>query len=99
MILVRMVFQVKWGRMDELLAQRPKMEALRAELGLGKMRVMTDLGGPMFTFVQEAEVDSIEQWQQQSQAMFSNPRWQEVMANMPDVFESGRTEFYTILDT
>ncbi len=98
MILVRMVFQVKWGRIDEVLAQLPKMQAAREELGLRKARVMTDLGGPMFTLVQEMEVESLDQSTQERQKLFSSPKWQEVMASLPDVFESGRTEFYNIHD-
>jgi len=52
----------------------------------------------MFTLVQEIEVESLEQWQRQTQELFSNPEWQAMSARMPDVFESGRTEFYTIHD-
>jgi hypothetical protein len=98
MILVRMVFQVKFGKMDEVLAGMAQMRALGEQLGLPRPRLMTDLGGPMFTFVQEVEVASLDQWQQQSQNLFRDPQWQAATANMPDVFESGRTEFYTIHD-
>ncbi len=74
------------------------MREIGESMGMGKMRNMTDLGGPMFTLVQEREVESIEQFQQQMQALFSNPEWQAMAARMPDVFESGRTEFYNIHD-
>lgn len=98
MILVRTVFQVKWGKMDEVLAGMAQMRAIGEAMGMGNVRVMTDLGGPMFTLVQEREVESIEQSQQQMQALFKNPEWQAMAARMPDLFESGRTEFYNIHD-
>ncbi len=98
MILVRNVFQVKWNKMDEVLAGMAQMRSLSEDLGRPRQRVLTDLGGPMFTLVVEMEVESVDQWQQQQQQMFSDPKWQAAAANMPDVFESGRTEFYTIHD-
>ena len=98
MILVRMVFQVKFGKMDQVLTGMAKMRSITASMGLHSPRILTDLGGPMFTFVQEIEVESLDQWQRQNQELFSNPEWQAATASMPDVFESGRTEFYTIHD-
>src|ERR671932_1634488 len=96
MILVRTVFQVKWGKMDEVLAGMAEMRSLGERLGLRRGRVLTDLAGPMFTLVQEQEVESLDQWQRQREEMFRNPEWQAMAARMPDVFEAGRTEFYTI---
>ena len=96
MILVRTVFQVKWGKMDEVLAGMARMGSLSHDLGRPRPRLLTDLGGPMFTLVLELEVESLDQWQQQQ--MFHDPQWQAATASMPDVFESGRTEFYTFHD-
>jgi hypothetical protein len=98
MILVRTVLQVKWGKMDEVLSAMGEMRSLGSAAGMRGMRVLTDLGGPMFTLVQETEVESLDQWDQQRQAMFSNPDWQAMAARMPDLFEAGRTEFYNIHD-
>ena len=96
MILVRTVFQVKWGKMDEVLSAMAEMRAMGEAMGMPAGRILTDLGGQMFTFVQEFEVESLDQWQQGRQEMFSNPEWQAMAARMPDVFESGRVEFYNI---
>ena len=98
MILVRHVFQVKFGKMDAVLAGMAEMRAMGESLGLSQGRVLTDLSGPMFTLVQEVEVESLEAWQAGSQKMFSSPEWQGASTTMPDVFESGRVEFYTIHD-
>ena len=98
MILVRHVFQVKFGKMDAVLAGMAEMRAMGESLGLSQGRVLTDLSGPMFTLVQEVEVESLEAWQAGRQKMFSSPEWQGASTTMPDVFESGRVEFYTIHD-
>ena len=98
MILVRIVFQVKWGKMDEVLAGMGKMRSIGEKLGMPKPRILTDLSGPMFTLVQEMEVESLDQMEQNRRKMFGDPEWQAMSASMPDVFESGRTEFYNIHD-
>ena len=98
MILVRTVFQVKWGKMDEVLAGMAQMRSIGERLGMPRARILTDLGGPMFTLVQEMEVESLDQMEQNRRKMFSDPEWQAMAASMPDVFESGRTEFYNIHD-
>lgn len=98
MILVRIVFQVKWGRIDEVLAGMGQMRSIAERLGLPKARILTDLSGPMFTLVQEMEVESLDQMEQNRRKMFSDPERQAMSARMPDVFESGRTEFYNIHD-
>lgn len=95
MILVRTVFNVKWGKMDEVLAGMAQMRSIGGMQGRN-VRMLTDLSGPMFTLVQEMEFDSVDQWQQQRQQMFNSPEWQRATAQMPEVFESGRTEFYNI---
>ncbi len=98
MILVRTVFQVKWGRMDEVLAGMAQMRSINEAMGARGVRVLTDLGGPMFTLVQEMEVESLGEWEQKRGELFANPEFQAMAARMPDVFESGRTEFYNIHD-
>ncbi len=98
MIRVRMVFQVKWGKMDEVLAGMAQMRSIDDAMGARGVRVLTDLGGPMFTLVQEMEVESLDQMEQNRRKLFGDPEWQAMSASMPDVFESGRTEFYNIHD-
>ena len=95
MILVRHVFQTKWGKAHEVVEAFKKSEEIMGEK-YGRFRILTDLSGPFHTIIQEIEVESLAEWEQNRAEIFSNPEFQKVQAGMVDVFESGRAEFYTI---
>lgn len=95
MILVRDVFQAKYGMGDQLVQLFKEMFELMPDL-TGKMRVMTDLSGPFFTIVTETEVEDLAAWDAASRAEFANPNFGAWFARMQEVVESGRREFYTI---
>lgn len=96
MILVRNVFQLKWGKADEALALMGQFSSQAQAHGVRGLRIMTDLGGQMFTLVQEAEAESLSDWEEERGKMFADPEWQAMFARMNDLIESGRTEFYNI---
>ena len=98
MIVVRMVFQAKWGKSNEAVEEFAKMEpVMRRFVGPNaRMRVLTDLSGPFHTVVQEVEVESLAKWEQIRTAMFSAPEMQDMPADMEMPFDGGRTEYYTL---
>jgi len=98
MILVRIVFQTKWGRAQEVVDEFKQSEAMmrRVTGSNGRVRILTDLSGPFHTVVQEIEVESLAEWERQRAAMFSDPEFQQRQASSDLPFESGRLEFYTI---
>lgn len=98
MILVRLVFQAKFGHAADVVAEfKRSTDAFRnAGLHAGRVRVLTDLSGPFDTVVQEIEYDNYESFAADQQAMFSNPQLQEGMAGSRDLFTGGYKEFYTI---
>jgi hypothetical protein len=72
MILVRQVFQVKFGHMDEVLA------AVKAATNSGVSmsnitRVLTDISGNNFTLVFETKAESVDAYWAALQAMFKDP--------------------------
>jgi hypothetical protein len=101
MILVRLVFQTKWGKADEVVSMfKKEAELLRRLLGPNtRARILTDISGPFHTVVQELEVESLAKWEELRTAMFSDPEVQERQGE-PDgpaiPLLSGQTEFYTI---
>ena len=95
MILVRIVFQTKWGKAHEVVEAMKAMESLASEFG-GKMRILTDLSGPFHTVVQEIEVESLEEYAQTQAKLFSHPQFQKAQPLMEALIESGYREFYTI---
>jgi len=98
MIVVRFVFQTKWGKAQDVVDElKQNADSMRNFVGADvRVRILTDLSGPFHTVVQELEVESLAEWERLRQAMFSNPDFQNRQAseNMP--FESGHTEFYTL---
>ena len=95
MILVRYVFQVKWGRTHEVVAAFKKAEETMGEM-YGHSRILTDLSGQFNTVVQEIELESLAEWERGRAEIFAKPEFQKMMADTADLFESGRAEFYTI---
>src|SRR5437879_4920536 len=96
MILVRNIFQAKFGRAGEL-ANGFKESVRQINEGYGgKARIMTDLSGQFDTVVMEIEIESLALWEQRRATMFAEPDFQESFARTAGLIESGRAEFYTI---
>ena len=96
MILVRMVFQIKWGHVHEMVTDfKAFADIMRQESG-GRVRILTDLSGPFNRIVQEIEVESLAAWERQRAEIFSRPDFQEAQARNANLIESGWVEFYTI---
>jgi hypothetical protein len=98
MIVVRLVFQTKWGKAQEAVDEFARaVDVMRRITGTnGHVRILTDLSGPFHTVVQEIEVESLAKWEQLRAAMFANPEFQGAQSAMGIPFEGGRTEFYTL---
>lgn len=94
MILVRDVFQAKYGKGDELVAL---FKEIGGEWGPGFYgRVLTDLSGTFFTVVAEMEVESLAEWERRRAELFALPEFGEWFARMAPLVESGGREFYNI---
>lgn len=97
MILVRDVFQAKYGKGDELVRLFKEIyEMMGKESVRGDTMVLTDLSGPFFTVVTETKVESIEAFFANMREGFSRPEFAEWFERTTSLIESGRREFYTI---
>ena len=98
MIVVRFVFQAKWGQAGEVAKNYERgAEMMKKIVGLNaKMRLLTDLSGPFDTVVQELELESLAEWERVRSKIFSDPEFQEAQATSENPYISGRTEFYTL---
>jgi hypothetical protein len=94
MILVRSVFQAKYGKGGDLVAlfkeARQKWPESTAD------RVLTDASGPFFTVVVETEVESLAEWERRIAEIFALSEFGDWFARMTPLVESGRREFYNI---
>jgi hypothetical protein len=95
MILVRMVFQAKFGKAGELAAAFKAFGSSGAMPG-ANVRVFTDLSGPFDTVVQEIEAESLDAYQRSQAAMFADPKMRDLLGKTGDLIVSGHKEYYTI---
>jgi hypothetical protein len=95
MILVRDIFQAKYGKGDELVALFMEIGEKWGPAFYG--RVLTDLSGPFFTVVAEMEVESLAEWELRRAELFALPEFGEWFARMQPLVESGQREFYNIV--
>jgi hypothetical protein len=94
MILVRDVFQAKYGKGDELVALFKEARAhWPTQYG---DRILTDASGSFYTVVTETPMQSLAEWERRIAEVFSLPEFGEWFARMTPLVESGRREFYHI---
>lgn len=100
MLLARQVFQAKYGRGDELVALFQDFNSrMREEDGTTpQFRIMTDVSGPFFTVVTDAEVESLAAWEGTFQEAMSRPWMEEWFSRMMPLVESGSREFFNIVE-
>jgi pyruvate dehydrogenase complex dehydrogenase (E1) component len=94
MILVRTVFQAKFGKANELVASLK--EAGQQFDEPVQQRILTDLSGPFDTVVLEIEAESLADWERRRAELFASPQFGALSARMNALIESGRNEYYTI---
>jgi hypothetical protein len=95
MILVRHVFQAKYGRGDELVGAMKELRQLMPQV---PGRLLTDLSGTFFTVVSEFEVASLAEWEMGFATSMRDQRFAAIFSKTVDLVDTGRREFYTIAD-
>jgi hypothetical protein len=98
MILVRSVFQAKFGKANELVTAFHEFAKKYAEVTgeEPRGRLLTDLSGGFDTVVMETEHENLAEWERGRAEMFANPLFADVSSSINELIESGRNEFYTI---
>ena len=95
MILVRDVFQAKYGQGGDVVTlMKEARETWLAAYATG--RILTDASGQFFTVVTETEVESLADWERRAAEVFALPEFGEWFSRMTPLIESGRREFYYI---
>jgi hypothetical protein len=101
MLLVRDVFQAKYGQGDALVALFKELighwEGNPERQTMHEFRIMTDASGPFFTIVTEIVVDDFAAWERLTAAEWALPQFADWFARMVPVTESGRREFFNIV--
>ena len=100
MLVVRQVFQARYGRGDELVALFQEFNTRQQESGESQtaFRILTDASGPFFTVVTEVEVESFATWEGSFRETMAQPWMGEWFSRMMPLVDSGRRDFYTLVE-
>jgi hypothetical protein len=98
MILVRNVFQLKFGRAREAVALWKEGVAIAARRGMGESRLLTDLVGPYYTLVLESTYESLAEFERSSKALMADSEWRSFYAKAAQLIEGGRREIFNVVD-
>lgn len=98
MILVRDVFQLKFGKAREATALWKEGAAIAEKTGYGPTRALTDLTGPFYTFVLESTFENLAHYDERRKATLGSEEWSQWYQKFAPLLESGAREVYTIVE-
>ncbi len=101
MIVVRNVFQLKFGKAREAVALMKEGVALQKKALAGvdfSTRLLTDVTGPYYTLVLELTVPNLATFESYAPRLFGDKDWQAKYQQMVPLVESGHREVFTIVD-
>jgi hypothetical protein len=97
MILVRNVFQLKFGKAKDAAVLVKESESLTKRFGGAPTRYLTDLTGPFYTLVLEITYESLSAMENEQRNVMGGKEWGEWYQKFIPLVESGHREIYTIL--
>ena len=97
MILVREVFQLKFGKAKEAKTLWKEGVVIVKKAGYA-VRALTDLTGPFYTFVVEISFESLADFEKGAQDMLGAEEWGKWYQKFSPLLMSGRREVFTIVE-
>jgi hypothetical protein len=99
MIVVRDIFQIKFGQSKEAVALWREAAGLLKDSGFPTdVRLLTDLAGaPYYTVILESTFKSLGDWEKAHGAAKDNAPWKAVYAKIIPCTESGRREILSVI--
>jgi hypothetical protein len=99
MILVRDIFQLKFGKAKEAINLWKDGSAIIKKLEYGPERLLTDLVGPSYyTFVMESTFEGLSDLEKGLSKVFGNEEWSRWYQKFLPLVESGRREIFNIVE-
>lgn len=96
MILVRDIFQLKFGKAKEAIELWKQGVTFMNESGAKPVRILTDLSGPYYTLVMESTYDNLSQYENTFKERRSD-EWRNWYHKFTELVESGRREIFNIV--
>jgi hypothetical protein len=98
MILVRDIFQLKFGKMKEAKEIWKEILKLSSNAPSGSTRMLTDLTGAYYTLVFEHTFKDLGDYEATAQAQMSTPGMGPLYQKFVPLVDSGRREIFSIVD-
>jgi hypothetical protein len=98
MIVVRNIFQVKFGRMKEAKDVWKEMLKLFPGDSHGRPRILTDLTGTYYTLVYESTFKDLSDYEAFSQKEMAVPGMGALYQKFVPLVDSGKREIFTIVE-
>jgi hypothetical protein len=101
MIVVRNVFQLKFGKAREAVAVVKEGMAIQKRVMAGldySSRVLTDVTGPFYTLVLELTVPNLSTFESYAPRLFSDKEWQASYQKLTPLVESGYREVFSVVE-
>lgn len=97
MIVVRDVFQLKFGKAKDALSLMKPLVKKMNDLGYGKFRLLTDLVGNYYTLVLEGTYASMEEYQK-SHEQTTDDEWRVVYSKFVELVIKGYRDIWTVVE-
>ena len=101
MIVVRNVFQLKFGKAKEAVALMKEGLTIQKRLMSGmeySTRVLTDVTGPFYTLVLEITAPNMSTFETSMPRVFGDKEWQANYQKVGALVESGYREIFTVVE-
>jgi hypothetical protein len=101
MIVIRNVFQLKFGKAREAVALMKEGIAIQKRVMSGleySTRVLTDVTGPFYTLVLELTVPDLATFESNVPRLFGDKEWQANYQKVAPLVESGHREVFSIVE-
>jgi hypothetical protein len=98
MILVRDIFQLKFGKAREAKALWKEGAAGMNKAGMKVDRILTDLTGPYYTLVMETSHNSLTDFEKAMKQETGTDEFRKFYQKFVELVESGRREIFTVED-
>jgi hypothetical protein len=102
MVVIRNVFQLKFGKARDAVAIVKEGIAIQKRLASAagielRPRMLTDVTGPFYTLVLELTVPSIAAFEQGAGTIMGNAEWQANYQKLVPLVETGYREIFTVV--
>lgn len=99
MIVIRNVFQLKFGKAREAVALIKEGAAIQKKAGGNfSQRILTDLTGPFYTVVLELTVPSLAAFETEAPRYMADKDFQANYQKLVPLVESGHREIFTVVE-